>query len=121
MTSYDYGSVMHYESNAFAINSNIPVIVPTQNSSAYIGQRIQLSPIDILEIQRYYGCVATPTTTVTTRTTATTTTATTATTATTISTARTRNSACQIQFGHLFFILLAFHFYCSFDSMSHFS
>jgi Astacin (Peptidase family M12A) len=60
MTSYDYGSVMHYESDAFAINSSIPTIVPLLNSSAFIGQRIQLSPIDILEIQRYYGCVPTP-------------------------------------------------------------
>ncbi|CAF1142605.1 unnamed protein product [Rotaria sordida] len=55
MTSYDYGSVMHYERTAFAINSSGPTIIPTQNTSAFIGQRIQLSSIDILEIQRYYG------------------------------------------------------------------
>lgn len=57
-TSYDYGSLMHYAKNEF--NSNgAPTIVPTKNSSAIIGQRVGLSPIDILEIQRYYGCVAT--------------------------------------------------------------
>ncbi|CAF1299048.1 unnamed protein product [Rotaria sordida] len=60
MTSYDYGSVMHYERTAFAINSSLPTIIPTQNTSAFIGQRVQLSSIDILEIQRYYGCVSTP-------------------------------------------------------------
>jgi hypothetical protein len=61
MTSYDYGSVMHYERNAFAINSSGTTITPTQNTTAFIGQRVQLSPVDILEIQRYYGCVPTPT------------------------------------------------------------
>ncbi|UJR13263.1 hypothetical protein I4U23_000283 [Adineta vaga] len=66
MTSYDYGSVMHYERNAFARNISGLTIIPTQNTTAFIGQRIQLSPIDILEIQRYYGCVATPTLTTTT-------------------------------------------------------
>ncbi|CAF3574844.1 unnamed protein product [Rotaria socialis] len=61
-TSYDYGSVMHYERNAFALNASGVTIIPIQNASAYIGQRIQLSPIDILTIQRYYGCVPTPST-----------------------------------------------------------
>ena len=61
MTPYDYGSVMHYKRDAFAINSSAPTIVPTQNSSAFIGNRVRLSPIDILEIQRYYACVSTPT------------------------------------------------------------
>ena len=94
MTSYDYGSVMHYERNAFAINYSAPTIIPTQNSTAFIGQRIRLSPVDILEIQRYYNCVATPnnvrTTTRTTTTTSTTsrTTISTATTVTTVTTAQ---------------------------------
>jgi hypothetical protein len=52
---------MHYESDAFAIDPNFPTIIPLVNRSAFIGQRIQLSPIDILEIQRYYGCVPTTT------------------------------------------------------------
>ena len=62
MTPYDYGSVMHYGSTAFALNRNEPTIIPTQNTSAFIGQRIELSPIDILEIQRYYSCVPTSST-----------------------------------------------------------
>ena len=60
MTPYDYGSVMHYANNSFAVNISGPTIVPVFNSSAVLGQRIQLSPIDVLEIQRYYGCVLTP-------------------------------------------------------------
>ena len=89
MTSYDYGSVMHYEANAFAINRSAPTIIPTQNSSAYIGQRIQLSSIEILEIQRYYNCVSTPTSTTSTTMIATTTTTTSATTTTATTTTTT--------------------------------
>ncbi|CAF4159525.1 unnamed protein product [Adineta steineri] len=84
MTSYDYGSVMHYEWNAFALNSSGPTIIPTQNTSAYIGQRIRLSPVDILAIQRYYGCVPTPNITTTTTSTTITTTLMSSTTRTTI-------------------------------------
>ncbi|CAF1581101.1 unnamed protein product [Adineta ricciae] len=94
MTPYDYGSVMHYERNAFAINSSAPTIIPIMNATAFIGQRVQLSPIDILEIQRLYGCVPTPNTTTTTttvasQTNATTTTRTTSTTPTTRTTSTT--------------------------------
>ncbi len=55
---YDYGSVMHYESNAFSKNG-LRTIIPTQDPNAVIGQRVGMSPIDIIEVQRYYGCVAT--------------------------------------------------------------
>jgi hypothetical protein len=65
MTSYDYGSVMHYGSTAFAINSSAPTIIAVLNPNAVLGQRVGLSPIDILEIQRYYGCVPTPNATTT--------------------------------------------------------
>ena len=90
MTPYDYGSVMHYGSTAFAINSSSPSIIAVLNSTAGLGQRVRLSPIDILEIQRYYGCVPTPpdpnaTTTTTTASTTRTTTTTTSTTRTTTS------------------------------------
>ncbi|CAF1462234.1 unnamed protein product [Adineta steineri] len=71
MTSYDYASVMHYGWNAFAINASAPTIIPTMNSSAVLGQRVQLSPVDIIEIQRYYGCIPTPYTTNTITTTST--------------------------------------------------
>ena len=84
MTDYDYGSVMHYEANAFSFNGLL-TIIPTRNATATVGQRIGMSPVDILEVQRYYGCVATPTTTSTTTTTTApvTTTSTTATSTTT--------------------------------------
>jgi hypothetical protein len=62
MTSYDYGSVMHYQRDAFTANGQ-QTIIPTRNASAIIGQRVGMSEIDILEVQRYYGCVPTPTTT----------------------------------------------------------
>ena len=75
MTSYDYGSVMHYEADAFTRNG-LPTIVPTKNASAVIGQRFGMSPIDILEVQRYYGCVATATTNISTTTSPSTTTTT---------------------------------------------
>ena len=59
---YDYGSVMHYGAYDFSSNG-LPTIIPVRNASAVLGQRIGMSPIDILEVQRYYGCVATPATT----------------------------------------------------------
>ena len=49
---------MHYSRYAFSMNGK-PTIIPTQNASAVIGQNIGLSPTDILEIQKYYGCVPT--------------------------------------------------------------
>ncbi|CAF1506091.1 unnamed protein product [Didymodactylos carnosus] len=53
-TSYDYGSVMHYERDAFSRNG-LPTIEPLQ-PNVQIGQRIGMSPIDILEVQLLYGC-----------------------------------------------------------------
>ena len=58
-TSYDYGSVMHYGDTDFTSNG-LRTIIPTQDPSAEIGQRRGMSDIDILEVQRYYGCVAIP-------------------------------------------------------------
>ena len=115
MTSFDYGSVMHYEWNAFAINYTQPTIIPIKNATAFIGQRIQLSPIDILEIQRYYDCLPTPTSTQSTTTTTISTSTTTETESTTvtvtatqsITTTTTENSAARVQFISLIFILPA--------------
>jgi len=70
MLPYDYGSVMHYEANAFSANGQL-TIVPTQNATAVIGQRVGMSEIDVLEVQRYYGCLPTPTATAITSTTTT--------------------------------------------------
>ncbi|CAF4621965.1 unnamed protein product [Rotaria sp. Silwood1] len=62
MIPYDYGSVMHYQANAFSSNG-LPTIIATKNSSAVLGQRIGMGPSDILEVQRYYGCVPMPSST----------------------------------------------------------
>ncbi|OQV25481.1 putative Zinc metalloproteinase nas-14 [Hypsibius exemplaris] len=54
-TPYDYGSLMHYGKTAFALSSNVWTIrpkAPWQNRE--IGQRIQLSPTDIAEINSMY-------------------------------------------------------------------
>jgi len=58
-TAYDYGSVMHYDAYAFSRNG-LRTIVPTQDPNAVLGQRVGMSALDILEVQRYYGCVAIP-------------------------------------------------------------
>jgi hypothetical protein len=48
---------MHYDPQAFS-NNGLPTIVVKKNQSASIGQRNGMSPIDVLEVQRYYGCAA---------------------------------------------------------------
>ncbi|CAF1124491.1 unnamed protein product [Adineta ricciae] len=59
-TSYDYESVMHYETTAFSKNG-LPSIEPLQ-SGVKIGQRYYLSATDIQEVRMYYNCSAnTPT------------------------------------------------------------
>ena len=54
---YDYSSVMHYGTHAFA-RSYGPTIVPKDSSSSIIGQRKGLSEIDIEKINRLYSCSA---------------------------------------------------------------
>lgn len=101
---------MHYDRSAFAINSSGLTIIPIQNTSAYIGQRIQLSSIDILEIQRYYGCVPTPSSTTSTTTAGIVSTATTATTTTsaTTTTATTTNESAKSAFHSSFLIYFTY-------------
>ncbi|CAH1787738.1 unnamed protein product [Owenia fusiformis] len=53
-TPYDYRSVLHYEENEFAMDYTKPTIIP--NKPVYIGQRDGLSALDILKLQRVYGC-----------------------------------------------------------------
>lgn len=53
-TSYDYGSVMHYEREAFSTNG-LPTIEPLR-SNITIGQRVSMSPIDIQEVRLFYNC-----------------------------------------------------------------
>jgi hypothetical protein len=56
-TPYDYGSVMHYDAYAFAVDDTIPTIIP-HDPDAVIGQRDTLSAVDIERVQIYYGCLA---------------------------------------------------------------
>ncbi|XP_048119638.1 low choriolytic enzyme-like [Alosa alosa] len=54
-TPYDYGSVMHYGRYAFSANRQ-PTIVPIPNANVQIGRATQMSRMDILRVQRLYGC-----------------------------------------------------------------
>lgn len=56
---YDYESVMHYPFNAFAVDNRLPVLVPKIPRSR-IGQSKNLSPLDVLRIQRAYRCETIP-------------------------------------------------------------
>ena len=55
-TPYDYTSVMHYEPEAFSSNG-LPTIEPLQ-AGAKIGQRRNMSTIDIEEVRILYNCSA---------------------------------------------------------------
>ena len=55
-TPYDYTSVMHYEPGAFSSNG-LPTIEPLQ-AGAKIGQRRNMSTIDIEEVRILYNCSA---------------------------------------------------------------
>ncbi|KAK2819481.1 hypothetical protein Q7C36_021127 [Tachysurus vachellii] len=54
-TTYDYSSVMHYGRTAFSING-LDTITPIPDPSVEIGQRTDLSAIDILRINKLYKC-----------------------------------------------------------------
>jgi hypothetical protein len=56
-TPYDYGSVMHYDAYAFAIDESIPTIIP-HDPNAVIGNRVTMSALDIERVQIHYGCLA---------------------------------------------------------------
>ena len=58
-TEYDYGSVMHYPGDAFAIDEDIPTII-TKDPDAQdeIGQRVTMSEADIERVQILYSCVS---------------------------------------------------------------
>ncbi|KAM6945342.1 low choriolytic enzyme-like [Aplochiton taeniatus] len=55
-TPYDYTSVMHYDTKAFAINYQVPTIVPIPDASVPIGQRKGMSASDISRINMLYTC-----------------------------------------------------------------
>ncbi len=52
---------MHYGRYYLSVNGE-STIIPTKNTTAFIGQRITLSSTDIFEIQRYYNCALSTTT-----------------------------------------------------------
>ncbi len=55
---YDYGSIMHYSNNTFAVNRSKPTIVSKfpLPPGVVMGQRERLSDIDIIKIKRLYRC-----------------------------------------------------------------
>ena len=53
-TSYDYESIMHYDTYAFSKNG-LPTIVPTK-PGVTIGQRRGFSSIDVYKINKLYEC-----------------------------------------------------------------
>jgi hypothetical protein len=53
-TPYDYASQMHYEPEAFSSNGE-PSIEPIE-PNVTIGQRYNMSTIDILKVQMFYNC-----------------------------------------------------------------
>jgi len=56
-TSYDYTSVMHYESDAFSVNGSSTIETILGNFS--IGQRDNMSNTDIYEVRLFYNCSST--------------------------------------------------------------
>lgn len=60
-TPYDYDSVMHYGRTAFSRNG-LPTMEPIRSPNATIGQRNNLSAIDVQAVRRFYNCSATGTT-----------------------------------------------------------
>jgi hypothetical protein len=46
---------MHYSENSFSKNGQ-PTIIPLKEG-VFIGQRKQLSSIDVLELREFYSCV----------------------------------------------------------------
>ncbi|XP_029985525.1 low choriolytic enzyme-like [Sphaeramia orbicularis] len=57
-TPYDYNSVMHYGRFAFSRNRQ-PTIIPIPNPNVAIGRATQMSPTDILRVNRLYACNST--------------------------------------------------------------
>ncbi|ROL40896.1 High choriolytic enzyme 1 [Anabarilius grahami] len=55
-TPYDYGSIMHYGKTAFSTQPGLETITPIPDATVEIGQRQELSNIDILRINKLYGC-----------------------------------------------------------------
>ena len=55
-TLYDYNSVMHYGENAFTRGNGSTIITLQPEFQDVIGQRLEMSPNDVLKINRLYSC-----------------------------------------------------------------
>ncbi|XP_006900773.1 PREDICTED: astacin-like metalloendopeptidase [Elephantulus edwardii] len=55
LVPYDYSSVMHYGRLAFS-RRGMPTILPLWDPSVHIGQRSNLSTLDITRVLRFYNC-----------------------------------------------------------------
>ncbi|XP_010891170.2 low choriolytic enzyme-like [Esox lucius] len=53
---YDYSSVMHYDKKAFSNDLSKETITPIPDESVKIGQRREMSDIDILRVNKLYKC-----------------------------------------------------------------
>lgn len=53
--AYDYGSIMHYPRTIFGREPWDETVIPL-DKAAQVGQRIQLSPPDIQQAKKLYGC-----------------------------------------------------------------
>ncbi|CAH1257391.1 ASTL [Branchiostoma lanceolatum] len=54
--SYDYGSVMHYESDAFSANGRDTIIPKLPLNGIVLGDANELSSLDIQKINKLYDC-----------------------------------------------------------------
>lgn len=52
---YDYNSLTHYGRTSFSIDGKKPTIIPLKEGVT-IGQRKGMSQLDIIQVQRFYGC-----------------------------------------------------------------
>ncbi|CAJ1071250.1 high choriolytic enzyme 1-like [Xyrichtys novacula] len=55
-TPYDYSSVLHYGRTAFSSVYGEDTITPIPDSSVAVGQRNEMSDMDILRVNRFYDC-----------------------------------------------------------------
>ncbi|XP_062387045.1 meprin A subunit beta-like isoform X2 [Sardina pilchardus] len=60
-TAYDYKSLMHYGKDAFSTGLGSTIYTKKQEFQNIIGQRQDLSPTDVLELNLLYGCTSTVT------------------------------------------------------------
>ncbi|XP_038641587.1 meprin A subunit beta-like isoform X3 [Scyliorhinus canicula] len=54
-TKYDYGSILHYSRTAFSKNRE-PTLRPLMDTDTVLGQRIRLSELDLVKVNRLYNC-----------------------------------------------------------------